>query len=161
MSGRVTATFEDRRQAERVRERLITIGVDPADVRLQDERAATGGPGVFDKLAELLAPTVAAKPRWLLEADVEPDLLDTARSALQGGEHWVASEGRLEPRTYVFRETGERLIVEKETIVREEVVLAPRIETRTEQFHDTVRTMDAEVERLEPASSGQNGSMPK
>jgi stress response protein YsnF len=52
-------------------------------------------------------------------------------------------------------------VIEKQAVVREEVVLAPRVQERVEQIHDTVRRMDADVERLEPASADQNGSIPK
>jgi hypothetical protein len=157
----LSATYDERHDAERVRERLVTIGVDQGAINLTDERTATGGPGIFDRLAELLAPAAAAKPRWLLSAEVTPDLAERARSALQGGSTWSEPEGRIEERTYVFRETRERLVVEKQAIVREELVLAPRTEERVEQIHDTVRRMDADVDRLEPASAGQKGSIPK
>jgi hypothetical protein len=159
MTRHLSHVFPERREAERVRDRLITIGVDPDAVSVADERSATGGPGVFDRLAELIAPTAASRPRWLLSAKVEPDLAERAQSALHGGPIWSEPEGRIEERTYLFRETRERLVVEKEQIVREEVVLVPRATERVEEIRDRVRVMDADVERVEPA--GQMGSMPK
>lgn len=161
MTRRLSHTYDHRQAAERVRERLVTIGADPDAVTVTDERAATGGPGLFDKLAELIAPAAAGRPRWLLTAEIAPELFETAQSALDAGQRWTAPEGRLEARTYVFRETRERLVIEKEPVVREEVVLTPRTEHRTEQVHDTVRRMDADVERLEPAPAGSPNNRPR
>jgi hypothetical protein len=148
MTRHLSHVFQERREAERVRDRLITIGVDPDAVSVAD-----------DRLAELIAPTAASRPRWLLSAEVEPELAARAESALHGGPSWSEPEGRIEERTYVFRETRERLVVEKEQVVREEVVLVPRATERVEEIRDRVRVMDADVERVEPA--GQMGSMPK
>lgn len=161
MPRRITATYSSRDQAETVRGRLDRIGVDPARITISDERAGPNGGGIFDKLAELIAPTAVSQPRWLLSAEVEPDQIDAATWAIEAGERWVEPEGRLEPRTFIFRETGEKLVIEKEAIVREEVVLARSADVHVEEIHDVVRRTEADVERFGPGSDDQKGSIPK
>lgn len=161
MTRLLTATYENRQDAERVRERLTGLGVDPARIRVQDERigADPKATGIFDTLAQLIAPAAASRPRWQLLADVEPALFEPATGALHAGTHWAEPEGRLEPRTFIFRETSERLVIEKEVRVREEVILSRHAEVHVEEVHDSVRRMEADVERLTPADL--NGARPR
>lgn len=163
MTRQINATYENRQDAERVRERLASLGVDPARIRIEDDRVAADpkNGGIFDTLAQLIAPVAAAKPRWQLSAEVEPDRLKAATGALNAGPSWAEPEGRIEPRSFVFRETRERLVIEKQSVVREEVILARDADVHVEEIRDTVRRVEVDVERRAAAPADQKGSMPK
>jgi stress response protein YsnF len=69
--------------------------------------------------------------------------------------HAEAEAGEDAPReigeqTFIFRETAEQLVVEKEIVVREEIVMRRTAEEHVEVVHDTVRRTEVEVERFGP-----------
>jgi hypothetical protein len=107
--------------------------------------------GIFDHLAEYLLQPNAGGPASA------PRAPDTQASA--GGEETLVRE-ELETKTragveeggqtLVFVETAEKLVVEKEVFVREEVVLSKLIENHVQEVDDTVRRTEVEVERLAP-----------
>jgi hypothetical protein len=55
----------------------------------------------------------------------------------------------------VFRETAERLIVEKEAFVREEVVLSRLVKEHVQEIEDRVKRTEVEVERISPQEGQQ------
>lgn len=156
MSRQVTAIFKSRAEAEAVRARLTGIGLDPARIRIANENGQAGEdgapqPGLFDRLAQLILPEGAAG-RFRLTAEVEPDQLDQAGIIIEGGARGGALQAprELSEQTFIFRETAEQLVVEKEMAVREELVMRRTAEEHVEVLHDTVRRTEVEVERFGP-----------
>ena len=147
MPRSVTALYNSRAEAEAVRARLIAIGVDPAGIRTIDE-ANGAEPGVFDRLARLIVPEGQSPVR--LTAGVEPDQLELAARIAEGAEAGEDAPREIGEQTFIFRETAEQLVVEKEIVVREEIVMRRTAEEHVEVVHDTVRRTEVEVERFGP-----------
>jgi hypothetical protein len=113
--------------------------------------------GVFDHLAEyLLQQPVAssespspeprtAEPR---AAPVEAEVPPPAPPAMAG-------EPDLKSQELIFAETAERLVVEKEVVIREEVVLSKLVDEHVERIEDRVRRTEVEVERISPEEAAQ------
>ena len=146
MPRSVTALYQSRAEADAVRARLIAIGVDPSGIRLTDE-SNQPEPGVFDKLARLILPEGTSPVR--LTAEVEPDQLEQAARIAEQGTTEVGPR-EITEQTFIFRETAEQLVVEKEVAVREEIVMRRTAEEHVELVHDTVRRTEVEVERFGP-----------
>jgi hypothetical protein len=167
MSRQVTALFRNRAEAEAVRARLTGIGIDPARINILDENIQSGEDGapqlgVFDRLAQLILPEGAAG-RFRLTADVDPEQLEEAGRIVEAGASGGALQAprELREQTFIFRETAEQLVVEKEMAVREEIVMHRTAQERVETLHDTVRRTEVEVEWFgldEPASSENRGT---
>jgi hypothetical protein len=151
MPRSVTAVYASRVEAEAVRARLTTLGLDPAAIRIEPDRGEGGEPGIFDHLTKLLAPEAPAS-RFRLTAEVDEELAQEAGGIVEAG----APGGRFAPpreiteQTFIFRETAERLVVDKELAVREELVMRRSADEHVEVIHDSVRRTEAEVERFGP-----------
>jgi hypothetical protein len=147
MTRSVTALYNSRAEAEGVRARLVAIGVDPACIRMTDE-SQEREPGVFDKLARLIVAEARSLVR--LTAEVEPDELEQAARIVERAEAGESAPREITEQSFIFRETAERLVVEKELAVREEIVMRRTAEQHVEIVHDTIRRTEVEVERLGP-----------
>jgi hypothetical protein len=111
---------------------------------------------VFDHLAEYLlkqpvaspAPQPAAQDPEPLAHRPEPPAqrAEPEQSSGAGG----TGEGEMRAQDFLFVETAEKLVVEKEAFVREEVVLSKLIETQVADIRDSVRRTEVEVERITP-----------
>jgi hypothetical protein len=147
MPRSVTAVYNSRAEAEAVRAKLIAIGVEPGDIRTTDE-ANLAEPGVFDRLARLIVPEGTSPVR--LTAEIDPDQLEQAARIVEQGGMTEDAPREIREQTFIFRETAEQLVVEKEIAVREEVVMRRTAEEHVEVVHDTVRKTEVEVERFGP-----------
>jgi hypothetical protein len=134
--------------------------------------------GVFDHLAEYLLQPTSAGPAPAPETPPtgsDPQPAEPAPAAVQATD--AAAEGREtfdgeEPatptvsgiehvgQTLVFVETTEKLVVEKELFVREEVVLRKRVDNRVEEIEDSVRRTEVEVQRLSPEEAERIAAPP-
>jgi hypothetical protein len=95
--------------------------------------------GIFDHLAEYLLQPPAAGPASPPAAPATQEESRETRTGMdQGGQ------------TLVFVETAEKLVVEKEVFVREEVVLSKLVENHVQEIEDKVRRTEVEVERIPP-----------
>lgn len=164
MPRSVTALYRSRAEAESSRARLTAIGIDPAGITIEDEDAGSDAPqggGIFDRLAAQLVPGTAAPGRFRLSAEVEPEQLDAAAEMLeqdrkqQAGAGAQAGEDPFVERTYVFREVSEEMVVEKQLVFSEEVVLRKDVESHVEEIHETVRRTEVEIEELPPGKPGE------
>lgn len=147
MPRSVTDLYNSHAEAEAVRARLIAIGLDPAGIRTMGESNGAE-PGVFDTLAPLIVPGGQSPVR--LTAEVEPDQLEQAARIVEGAEAGEDAPREIGEQTFIFRETAEQLVVEKEIVVREEIVMRRTAEEHVEVVHDTVRRTEVEVERFGP-----------
>jgi hypothetical protein len=149
MPRSVTAVYTSRVEAEAVRARLTTLGLDPSDISIAPDRGEAGEPGIFDHLTKLLAPEAPAS-KFRVSAEVEDELAEEAGRIVEAG----APGGRFAPpreiteQTFIFRETAERLVVDKEMAVREEIVMRRSADEHVEVIHDSVRKTEVEVERF-------------
>jgi hypothetical protein len=147
MPRSVTALYKSQAEAEAVRARLTSIGIDPTGIHIMEE-TDRAEPGLFDKLARLILPD-GASASFRLAAEVEPEQIEQAGRIVEEG----AAAGQVAPReiseqTFIFRETAEQLVVEKEIAVREELVMRRTAEEHVEVVHDTVRMTEVQVERF-------------
>lgn len=149
MPRSVTAVYPSRAEAEAVRARLTTLGLDPARISIEADRGEAGEPGIFDHLTKLLAPEAPAS-KFRVTAEVEEEQADEAGRIVEAG----APGGRFAPpreitaQTFIFRETAEKLVVDKEVAVREEVVMRRSADEHVEVVHDSVRRTEVDVERF-------------
>lgn len=149
-SREITALYRSRAEADAAARQLALVGLDPASVRIEADAAHVGtssSPGLFDKLAGLLLPD---QTPVRLSADVPAHLMDQAGAALHLGSNAAFEPGSFEPRSFLFRETAERLLVEKEVVIREELVVTRQGDTRVRRIDDAVRRTEVEVERFDP-----------
>jgi stress response protein YsnF len=63
----------------------------------------------------------------------------------------------VEHKTYEFVETAEELAIEKQLVVREEIVLTSRVHEHVEDVTETVRRTEVEIERTDPDPVGHSG----
>lgn len=164
MTPKITAMFESRGEAEAARGRLIAAGVDPAGIAVAEQIQEALRDGLFDRLTEHLAPSrVRTGDAYLLTAEVSAGQLDAATRAIDltasGQDPPVSSPGsaRIEDRTYEFVETAEEVAIEKQLVVREEIVLAKEAHEHVEDVVDTVRRTEVEIEQIEPGEPDQSG----
>ena len=68
--------------------------------------------------------------------------------SFRASEAAIADAGLLKARTIEFGASHEEAIVSKEAVVREELVVKRQVSEHVERIDETVRSMDAEVERL-------------
>jgi hypothetical protein len=153
MSHHVTASFGTRQEAEAARARLEAAGVAPSRIEIGESKLEleTGGAGMFDKLADLLAPGQSEKPGgFLLNAEVSPELLEAATRALRPEitTPLPSPTSMLRPHTLELVLRGEELVVTKEQVVREEVVLKKKVDRRIEEVIGSDRRTEVEIERL-------------
>jgi hypothetical protein len=157
MSRRVSAFYRTRPLAEEAAGRLAAAGLDCTSVSIQEQGAASGKqPGVFDRLAQIIAPEGAEPDSgFLVGIEVEREQIDAAALALETGAERVEispgqqlAEGVLE-----FSETAEELTIMKQPVVREEVVM--RVEAReiVQEIDETVRRTEVDIERFGPDGS--------
>ncbi|MGH8301145.1 MAG: YsnF/AvaK domain-containing protein [Steroidobacteraceae bacterium] len=91
----------------------------------------------------------------LREEHVDVQRRPATRAASMGG------GDPLEERTVEMRETGEEPVVQKETQVKEEVVIRKRAEERSQPINETVRRTKVDVEDNQGRTSGPAPASPK
>ena len=123
-----------------------------------DVRRSGSEKGVFDHLAEYLLqqklPEAEASSA-AIGADEAPAApirdqappLAPSQASLPAP---AAGEPEMRSQELVFAETAEQLVVEKEVVVREEVVLSKLVQDRVETIDDKVKRTEVEVERISP-----------
>jgi len=159
MQRSVFALLATRPEAEAAAERLAPIGIERGSISIagQNAVAADGGEaGFFDHLVEFLLPDGtpggARRGGFLLTAEVEPDQVDRAAGLLESDAIPAGESGAdIREQIFEFRETAEELVVDKDAVVREEIVLRKEVEERVEDIEGTVRHTEVEVEELKPA----------
>ena len=160
MSGRrVAALYRSRSLAEEAAERLAGAGFDRSAILIAEEAPPPGAePGVFDRLAKLLVPEGAAGERgFVVSVEAELDRIDRAATALEASADRVeiAPPPRLAEQVVEMTETAEELLIEKQPVVVEEIVMRVQAREHVEHVHDTVRRTEVEVERFGPDEAGQ------
>ena len=160
MPRSVTALFATEAEAETGADRLSGIGIPRSKVTIVDqseEAAEAQKPGFFDHLTDLLlsedtqTSSNASRTGFLLTAEVDADQVDRAASLLETGAIMSGGAGaELREQVFEFSETVEELVIGKEAIVREEVVLKKEVEERIEHVEGTVRHTEVEIERIPP-----------
>lgn len=117
----------------------------PADPAPADQK------GIFDHLAEYLlqqpVPGASSPP---VQASGVPADLEADPAPAQQPIAPEAEETEMRSQELVFPETAEKLVVEKEAFVREEVVLSKLVKEHVEEIKDRVKRTEVEVQRLLP-----------
>jgi hypothetical protein len=157
MSGRrVSALYRNRALAEAAAARLAGAGIAPDAISLaQQELEPEAQAGMFDRLAKLIAPDAGSEDRGFVVAVEAPlDRIDAAAAALEAGADRVemAAPAGFSEQVVEVSETAERLFIQKESFVREEIVMRVQTRERVEVIEDTVRRVEAEIERFGPDS---------
>ena len=128
---------------------------DPTLVQAQVSGGASGEKGFFDHVAEYLRPGLAVEPAGSSTGrDESEDAVEPAAQAAAVAEVPPAplpdAPGAIAEQSFVFTETAEELVVEKEFFVREEVVIRKLVENHVHEVDERVRRTEVEVERLGP-----------
>jgi stress response protein YsnF len=113
---------------------------------------------MFDRLAKMIAPEVPAGDRgYLVTTQVAPERIDVAARALEAGAERVeiAPPPRLDEHVVELSETVEELVIEKEAVLREEIVMRVQAKEHVQHVHDTVRRTEVEVERFGPGEESR------
>jgi uncharacterized protein (TIGR02271 family) len=71
-----------------------------------------------------------------------------------------AKQDLLRERTVEMRETGEEAVVQKDTVVKEEVAVSKRAEERVERVEDTLRHTEVEIDEDQPDTRGTQRPKP-
>lgn len=149
MQRTLTARYETRELAEAARQELIAIGMDAANVTVDDPLEK---PGMFDHLAKALAPDRAADTSggsYRLRAQVPAER--ARQAALVLGK--PAPDAGPREQVFEFPETREELMAEKRPYVREEVVLRREEREDVADIHDTLRHTEVEIEEIPAAQA--------
>jgi hypothetical protein len=88
----------------------------------------------------------------ILEAEPAPGGGFEPAPSPRATEAALAEAGLLKARTIEFGASHEEAVVSKEAVVREELVVKRETSEHVEKIDETVRSMDAEVERLAPSA---------
>ena len=154
MARRVSAFYSSRALAEEAAARLTASASGGAQVSISEQGLPDGAePGMFDRLAQMIAPEGAARERgYVVAAEVPPDRIDAAAIALEAGAERVEIAPPLQLSEHVVElsETAEELVVEKEAVVREEIVMQVQARERVEEIHETLRRTEVDIERFGP-----------
>jgi hypothetical protein len=154
MNRRVSAFYKSRALAEAAAARLSAAGIQDASIFSSDQgRTAESQSGMFDRLASMIAPQgVAGESGFTVSAQVAPERIDAAAIALETGAERVeiAPAPRLAEQVVEISETAEELVLEKQPVVREEIVMRVRSQAEIVDICDTVRRTEAVVERFGP-----------
>jgi hypothetical protein len=155
---RVSGVYRSRAQAEEAAARLAAAGFQPGAIVVADEAPPAGAqPGVFDRLARLLAPEGGGETGSVVSLDVALEQVDVAARALEAGADRVemSAPPRIGEQVIELSETAEELIVEKQPVLVEEIVMRVQARERVEDVHDTLRFTEVEVERFGPDGERQ------
>ncbi len=159
MARRLSAFYRSRPLAEEAAARLIAAGLGGAQVSISEQGAASGAqPGMFDRLASMLAPEGAAQEKgFVVSTEVPAEQIDAAALALETGAERVeiAPPPQLAEQVVELSETSEELVVEKQAVVREEIVMRVQARDHIQHIHDTVRRTEVEIERFGPGEGTQ------
>jgi hypothetical protein len=159
MARRVSAFYGNRALADEAAARLAATGVDAAGIDLSEHGApADAEAGMFDRLAKMIAPEGSAGERgYVVSAQAAPELIDAAAMALEVGAERVeiAPPPRLDEHVIELSETAEELVIKKEAVLREEIVMRVQAKDHVQHVHDTVRRTEVEVERFGPDGEAQ------
>lgn len=153
MARCVSALYRSRALADEAAARLaaaLPTGGMPSVTEQGGAEAAE--PGMFDRLATMLVPEGARESGFMVAMDVAADWIDAAALALEAGAERVeiAAPPRLADQVIELSESAEELVVEKQPVVREEIVMRVQASTRVEHVRDTVRRTEVDVERFGP-----------
>jgi hypothetical protein len=151
---RVSGLYRSRALAEEAAARLAGAGLKAASISIAEQGGEEEAEaGMFDRLARLLVPEAGAQELgFLVGAAVPTEQIDAAAIALENGAERVEIEPpvRIAEQVVELSETAEELIVEKQPVVREEIVMRVQAREHVEHIHDTVRRTEVEVERFGP-----------
>lgn len=152
MARRVSALYASRALADEAAVRIASAfpGHTP---ELFEQRGDTAAElGVFDRLATLLTPDGARANGFIVAMEVAADRMDAAAMALEAGAERVeiSAPPRLADQVIELSEGAEELVVEKQSVVREEIVMRVQASTRVQEVSDTVRRTEVDVERFGP-----------
>jgi hypothetical protein len=151
---RVAGFYRGRALAEEAAARLAGAGFARDTIQIAEEAPPAGAePGVFDRLARLLAPEGQSVERGLVVAVSAPlEQVDAAAIALEAGADRVeiAPPPRIAEHVIELSETAEELIVRTEPVLVEEIVMRVQAREHIEEIQDTVRRTEVEVERFGP-----------
>lgn len=152
MPRRVSALFRSRALADAAAGRLAAAGyADASIVSVGQGGANDAQPGMFDRLAKLIAPEGGPRESgFLVSVDADPDAIDAAAVALEQGSERVeiTAPPRLTEQVVEVAEIAEQLVVEKQPVLREEIVMRVEAREHVEDVHETVRRTEAEIERF-------------
>ena len=156
MARRVSAFYRNRALAEEAATRLTEMGRDELRPTVsRHDPPEIDEPGMFDRLAKMLARDVEARESgYVVDVEVASEQIDTVALALEAGAERVemSTPPRFGEQVIQLSETAEQLVVEKETVLREEIVMRVQATERVQEVHDTVRRTEVEVDE------GKSGS---
>jgi hypothetical protein len=150
---RVSGLYRSRAQAGEAAARLVAAGFAPAEIEIAEEAPPPGAePGVFDRLARLIGSEKGAETGSVVSLDVPTGRVDVAAIALEAGADRVeiSPPPRLAEQVVELSETAEELVIEKQPVLVEEIVMRVQARERVEDVHETVRRTEVEVERFGP-----------
>ena len=159
MARRVAAFYRNRALADEAAGRLAGAGLDAGSIDVSEESAAAEAqPGMFDRLAKMIAPVGGAGDRgYVVSAQVPPERIDAVAKALEAGAERVeiAPPPRLDEHVVELSETAEELVIEKEAVLREEIVMRVQAKDHVQHVHDMVRRTEVEVKRFGPGEESR------
>ena len=168
ITRRVAGLYRSRALAEAAAARLTAASFESIEIA-EENPPAGSEPGVFDRLARLLAPEGTGAERGFTVGLSAPlERVDAAAVALEQDADRVeiAAPPRIAEQVVELTETAEQLIVETEPVLVEEIVMRVQAREHVEQIHDSARRTEVEVERFGPGGApspdeAQIGSIPK
>jgi stress response protein YsnF len=111
------------------------------DLRIGERRVARGGARVSLR--------VSGQPaREQASLREEPAAADSGPAGRRLAEEEAAKAGLLRERVFELSETRQMPVVEKQAVVREELVVRKTVGERVEQVEETVRRTEVEIEEL-------------
>lgn len=165
MARRVAALFRSRALADEAAARLAAALPGNAAASIaQQGPTPEDKPGMFDRLATMLAPEdIAGRSGYLVAIEVAPEQIDAAALALEPGAERVeiAAPPRLSDQVIELSETAEQLVVEKQSVLREEIIMRVQATERTEHVDAVLRRTKVEVERFGPDAERTGAKPPR
>ncbi len=159
MARRVAAFYPSRALADEAAVRLMAAGVEASAISISPRGAgAEAQPGMFDRLAKMIAPEGAARDSgYVVSTTVAPERIDAAAIALEAGAERVeiAPPPQLAEHVIELSESAEELVVEKQAVLREEIVMRVQAKEHVQHIHDTVRRTEVEIERFGPGEESR------
>ncbi|HEX8256117.1 MAG TPA: DUF2382 domain-containing protein [Allosphingosinicella sp.] len=152
----VNAQFESRAEAEAAAARLERSHLAPEDLRIDVLNSAVPAgaePGLFDRFADWLLPRQGRPRRFRVSANVDEPQADEAIRILHEEPVQpiiLTGGGGFGGGVVEMAETAEEIVVTKQAVVREEVVLTREATECAETVHDTLRHTEVEVKRIAP-----------
>jgi hypothetical protein len=152
MTRRVSAVYRSRALAQAAAERLTAAKLGGSSLRIAEQEApAEAQSGMFDRLAQMLSPDgTGLEHGFTVSVEVPSEQVDAAAIALEPGAERVemVAPPRLTEQVVELSETAEKLILEKQAMVREEIVMRVQTREQVQDIHDVVRRTEVDVERI-------------